>query len=407
MDAHRCRFVPYPASAVNALAFSHASTPWKKGPPPPSTLRLALGRANGDIEIWNPAHGFWAQETILRGGADRSIEGLAWTHDLEDDAPSPEAPPQAGKLRLFSIGYSAVITEWDLVTGRPLRHSSGNYGQIWCLSAQPRWTADSQAREEGDVRGNQHLAVGCADGSIALHATADDDLAYLKTLPRPSNPKARVLSLAFHGRTMVVAGYSDSTIRRFRTTGRGALLQEMSLGSSGAKSKGGASATLVWAVRPLDAHAVASGDSTGEIKIWDTRTATMLQRIQSHRADILDLAVSADGSLLMSAGIDRRTTVYRRSAADRDRWTETSHRRVHRNDVKALAAYEAKSLSIVVSGGLWLALVGGSQSSIALQASMQHQCSYHSGNSGRRTAELSPAFQQCLQSTVLPVKDYS
>ena len=314
---------------------------------------------------------------------------------------------QAGKLRLFSIGYSTVITEWDLASGRPLRHSSGNYGQIWCLAAQPRWTADVQPREDGDVRGNQYLAAGCADGSIALHSTADDDLVYAKTLPRPSNPKARVLSLAFHGRTTLVAGYSDGALRRFRTAGRGALVQEMSLGSSGAKTKSGASSTLVWAVRPLDAHAVASGDSTGEIKIWDTRTGTLLQRIQSHRADVLDLAASADGSLLMSAGIDRRTTVYRRSAPDRDRWIETSHRRVHRSDVKALAAYEAKGLSIVVSGGLWLAVFGTFGNSTVLQALMQHPCWYLSRSSAKRTVELCQAFQLCLRWTVLVSEDYS
>ena len=293
------------------------------------------------------------QETILRGGADRSIEGLAWTQDLEDA--DPDGKPLPGKLRLFSIGYSTVVTEWDLARGRPLRHSSGNYGQIWCLAAQPQWggaeVKRTAAPEEaaGDVRGEQQLVVGCADGALVVHSTSDGDLAFAKTLPRPSNKKARALSLAFQGRTRVVAGYSDGAIRIFRTTGRGELLREMAVGAT-ARAKGGS--TLVWAVRALDRNCIASGDSTGEIKIWDTRTATLLQRIQSHRADVLDLAVSADGAVLMSAGIDRRTTVYHRNAQDRDHWIEASHRRIHRNDVKALAAYEAKDISVVVSGGM-------------------------------------------------------
>ena len=90
MDKQRCRFVPYPAPAVNTIAFSHPSQSGKGRAAAPPTLRLAIGRANGDIEIWDPKSGIWVQETILRGGAGRSIEGLAWTHDLE----APFTPSQ-------------------------------------------------------------------------------------------------------------------------------------------------------------------------------------------------------------------------------------------------------------------------------------------------------------------------
>ena len=344
MDIHRCRFVPYPASPINAVAFSHPSTAWRTGPPPPSSLRLAIGRASGDIEIWNPRNGTWTQETILRSGVDRSVEGLAWTHDLEDDDDS------AGRLRLFSIGYSAAVTEWDLGRGCPIRHSSGGIGQTWCLTAQPRWRAEAKA-SEGDVKANQYLATGCADGSVILHSTADGDLTFLRTLPRPSNPKARALSLAFRSRTRLAAGYSDGVIRLFLTAGRGLLSGEMSLGaSSGATAKGGAT-TLVWAVQAIDENTIASGDSTGEVKIWDTRTRAMLQRLQSHRTDVLTLAASPDGTMLVSGGIDRRTTWWQRSVRDGDRWIEVSHKRMHRNDVKAMAVYEGGNMSVIISGG--------------------------------------------------------
>src|SRR4051794_18461089 len=103
MNIHRCRFVPYPPSTINALAFSHPSTNSRKGGPP-STLRLAVGRANGDIDIWNPLKGAWFHETTLKGGKDRSIEGLAWAQ--EPDEEDENGAILDGKLRLFSIGYS-------------------------------------------------------------------------------------------------------------------------------------------------------------------------------------------------------------------------------------------------------------------------------------------------------------
>ena len=350
MDIHRCRFVPYPASAINALAFSHPSTLRGEGHTP-SNLRLAIGRANGDIEIWNPLKGAWIQESILRGGKDRSIEGLAWTHDLEDETVDGKQLP--GKLRLFSTGYSTVITEWDLASGRPLRHSGGNYGEIWCLAAQPRWRPPglSDSKTEVEPRADQHLVVGCADGTLVVHSTADGHLKFLRTLSRPSGKKPRVLCVTFLGRDTVVGGYADSTIRVY-SIHNGRQVSSMSLGSG---KKGGPSEILVWSVKCLPNGTIVSGDSTGEVRFWDSRTFTVLQRIKSHRVDILDLAVSADGHTVFSGGMDRRTTMYQQMGGSgngqRSRWAEISHQRYHEHDVKTMATFESSDMSVVASGG--------------------------------------------------------
>ena len=347
MDIHRCRFVPYPAAAINALAFSHSSSVGRCAKLP-LTLRLAIGRANGDIEIWNPKGGIWVQEIIIKGGKDRSIEGLVWTHDLENE--TAKDGKSAGRLRLFSIGYSTSITEWDLALGKPIRHSSGNYGEIWCLAAQPRWD-DTGTGKEDALRGtevNQLLAVGCADGTLVLHSTMEGDLRFLRSLPRPSNLKSRVLSMAFQGRFKIVAGYSDSTIRIFETHGRGRLVAAMSLGAG---PKGGPREILVWSVKTLANGTIVSGDSTGEVKIWDSKTNSLLQRIRSHKADVLDLAPSLDGMTMLSAGMDRRTTVYHRTGKGKGRWEEKMHQRIHTNDVKAMASFEFGEMSVVASGG--------------------------------------------------------
>ncbi|KAL8956676.1 MAG: hypothetical protein Q9183_006245, partial [Haloplaca sp. 2 TL-2023] len=234
MDVHRCRFVPYPPSAINALAFSHTSslTSSSKGP---STLRLAIGRANGDIEIWNPLRGAWHQETIFRGGKDRSIEGLAWTQDPEETDKNGYILP--GRLRLFSTGYSDSVTEWDLSTGKPARHASGNYGELWCMAAQPRVPASDKTLANG-VNGGaqeeelqyQNLAVGCADGSIVLMSTADGDLKFQRTLTRPPKKNARVLSITWQNRHTVITGHADSTIRVFDAR-NGQQIRSMTLGA--------------------------------------------------------------------------------------------------------------------------------------------------------------------------------
>ncbi|KAJ9301862.1 hypothetical protein DTO271G3_728 [Paecilomyces variotii] len=355
MDIHRCRFVPYNPQAINALAFSHPPAADQAGRGIP-TLRLAIGRANGDIEIWNPLRGAWFQETVFRGGKDRSIEGLVWTLDPAEDNPDGSNSKLPGKLRLFSIGYSTAVTEWDLEQGRPARHSSGNYGEIWCLAAQPRWKATKRGKDgkllppaEGEYTG-QHLAAGCADGSIVILSTADSDLKFLRIM-RPSTKRARVLSITFQTRDIIVAGYADSSIRLFDIR-NGQLLRTVSLGRG---PTGGPKEILVWTVKCLPDGTIVSGDSTGEIRFWDAKNYSLIQRLQNHQADVLDVAVSADGETVISGGADQRTVVYRLKEGEkgdkRRRWAEVMHRRYHTHDVKTFAVYETKEISIVVSGG--------------------------------------------------------
>ncbi|KUJ23759.1 WD40 repeat-like protein [Mollisia scopiformis] len=342
MDIHRCRFVPYPPSTINALAFSHShiSKDQKTAPP-----RLAVGRANGDIEIWNPLKGLWLQETIIRGGKDRSIDGLVWTQDPNEDV---EGRTIIGKSRLFSIGYTTTVTEWNLETGRPLRNASGNHGEIWCIAAQPALLP----AEEEDIGSSaqwtgQSLIAGCTDGALVLYSTKDDDLQLQKVLIRPSSKKAKIISVAFQDRNIVVAGCTDSTIRIFdiRT---GALLRNMTTGSG---PKGGPKEIIIWCVKVLKSGNIVSGDSTGEVKIWDGKTFTMSQRIKSHKQDVLSLATSHDGSAIFSGGMDRRTITYKPVGKGKQRWAEVAHRRFHNHDVKTMASFEGLGMSVFVSGG--------------------------------------------------------
>lgn len=353
MDIHRCRFVPFPPQAINALAFSRPSDTQKQCP---RDQRLAIGRANGDIEIWNPAGGLWSQETTFRGGKDRSIEGLAWTQDLEDDGDEHVERKEVGKLRLFSIGFSSAVTEWDLALGVPARHANGNSGAIWCLAAQPRWESssaqdDDQNDSSGRARHDQYLAAGCEDGAIVLFSTEDGDLHYLRTIAKAPTKKPRILSITWKDRNTIIAGCSDSHIRVYDIRNR-QTIRNMSLG----KSAIGGNETLVWAVKCLPDGTIISGDSAGDLKIWDGNNYSLVQRLHCHEADILDITTNASGSMVISGGADRRTVVYKSIPAEKGnqnrRWAQIMHRRFHEHDVKTLVSFESQDLSLVVSGGL-------------------------------------------------------
>ncbi|KAF2643480.1 WD40 repeat-like protein [Massarina eburnea CBS 473.64] len=350
MDIHRSRFVPYPPSAINALAFSHEPS---DGESEPECLRLALGRANGDIEIWNPAGGAWLQEQVFYGGKDRSVEGLAWTQEPDGRDESGRRVP--GRLRLFSIGYSSSITEWDLATGLPARHSSGNYSEVWCFAAQPKAATSPQASAAQEEELPQKLIAGCADGTIVLLSTADNDLQFEKFVTRSTAKGARALSVTFKDRKIALAGFADSTIRVYDTR-NGYVIRNISLGGTG---PGGPKETLVWKVKCLANGDFVSGDSNGELRIYDGKNYSQTQRISAHEADVLDLAVSRDGTMIFSGGMDRRTCFYTSNkkyapGADNQggKWRKVSHQRLHDHDVKALATYDGANLSVLVSGGI-------------------------------------------------------
>jgi U3 small nucleolar RNA-associated protein 4 len=346
MDIHRCRFVPFPSSTINVLAFSHSQGSRENKA---TDLRLAIGRANGNIEIWNPLNGAWLQETILRGGKDRSIDGLAWIQDPEENDACGKVI--VGKLRLFSTGYTTTVTEWDLEKGQPLRQSSGNHGEIWCLAAQlpvSLGQKHSTGYSSSEQWLGQNLLTGCTDGAVVLYSTADQDLQLQRILVRPSSKKAKVISLVFQDRNIAVAGCTDSTIRIYdiRT---GTLVRSMSLGAG---PTGGPKETIVWAVKCLPNGNILSGDSTGEMRLWDGKTYSLIQRLKCHKQDILSLATSVDGSMIFSGGMDRRTVVYKQTGGGRSRWGEVTHRRFHSHDVKTMATFEGNGMSIVASGGI-------------------------------------------------------
>ncbi|EFQ30846.1 U3 small nucleolar RNA-associated protein [Colletotrichum graminicola] len=324
MDLHRCRFVPYPPSAINALAFSH---PVARSKNQAALSRLAVGRANGDVEIWNPLAGAWHQETVLRSGADRSVDGLVWVNEPEDD-----------RARLFSIGYTSAVTEWDLAAGRPLRHASGQHGDIWCLAAQP------PASPQDPVT---RLVAGTIDGMLALYSLEDGDLRFQRLLVKSPTRKAQMVSIAFQSRHVVVVGCSDSTLRAYDMR-NGSMLRKMGLGADLA---GGAKDIIVWSVKVLPSGDIVSADSTGQVCIWDGKTYTQMQRIQSHRQDVLSLAISADGSAILSGGMDRRTVLYKKTSGSGARWGKVWSRKYHDHDVKAMASFESSKMSVVVSGG--------------------------------------------------------
>ncbi|KAF2771137.1 WD40 repeat-like protein [Teratosphaeria nubilosa] len=338
MDVHRSRFVPYPTSAISALAFSRTSDAGFSEALP--TLRLALGRENGTIEIWNPLRGSWVQETVFVGDG-KGIDGLVWTQDPDEQDLEGKVIP--GHYRLFSIGSAPAVTEWDLETGQIKRRSTGNFDEVWCLAAQPRWKPSKKDEEPK----SQDLVAGCIDGSLVLLSAADDDLQFKRTLARVGGKRPTCLCVTYQNRDVALAGFGDSTIRVYDTR-NATMIRQMSLGGG---VPGHPKNAMVWKIKALPNGDIVTGDSNGNVCFWHGTNYSQLRRLTGHDTDCLDLVTSADGKTIFSGSITGKIAVYK-SADGRSSWAKTSHRRLHDGEVKAMASYDSKKgLSIVVSGG--------------------------------------------------------
>lgn len=101
LSIHRCLFVDWVPEAITSLEFS------------PSRSHLAVGRANGDIELWEVEN--WRVAAVLPGfGVESQSRSMVWIPcSVTQTVPAPI------EGRLFAAGLNGDVVEWDLKTLRP------------------------------------------------------------------------------------------------------------------------------------------------------------------------------------------------------------------------------------------------------------------------------------------------
>lgn len=247
---------------------------------------------------------------------------------------SDDEPP-----RLFSIGGSTSVTEWDLKTCLPISNYQANAGVIWSLAASPD---------------NKKLAVGCEDGSVILLDVSGGPgvIEQERILQRQSS---RILCLAWNGNDKLVGGLADARISVWSTKREtnGRILATVKVDKSKQRES-----TLVWSIKMVNERVMVSGDSTGSVKFWDAQKFTLLQSFSAqHAADVLCLAVDTSGRTVYSAGVDRKIMCYQVVNRNSGRWSAMGSSMVHGHDVRALALHEAATANFLVSGGVERTLV--------------------------------------------------
>jgi len=279
--------------------------------------RLAVGRSNGVVELWDTTT--WHLHSTTAGHTKRSIRSFLWVTAEEGSA----------KQRLFSAGLHREVSEWDLTTLTQLVSVASGGGPVWSLSSA-----------------GMRIFAACEDGTIRIFS-AEGEPGDLMLQGRLNVGKTRLLSVAYFGNDFLFAGGSDSRIAKWS-------MQTRTCEAAMQVEKARGAETLVWSLVALGDHGLASGDSLGLVHIWDPVACVVRYRFAQHQADVLTLAASPDGSVLLSSGVDAKISAFSKQSDGEERWVSSNAGYSHTHDVRAIAmdAGSGKFVSGGVSGVL-------------------------------------------------------
>ncbi|KAJ2006425.1 U3 small nucleolar RNA-associated protein [Coemansia thaxteri] len=353
MQVHRCRFVDYVPQSINAIKFAPSTSAYPY---------VAVGRANGDIELWR-TKGNLVHEKTIPGIASGSLETLTWAHqteltadDLEFFDTDKERSDARARLvesapRLFSAGLNAVIVEWDLAKLVPKSAVDSFGGAVWCMA-----TNHAQTK----------LAVGTEDGHIRIFDITNGGLVYKSCFDKINS---RILSVAWsQDDKTIVTGSADSCVRIWDAKTRHTVTR-MTLPKEGRDS------TLVWSVIVLKSGTIVSGDSRGRVTFWDSVMHVVEQDFRALGADVLCLTADDSGHTVFASGVDPKITQFKLLAGSSvvdaatssnsngigsgkkklsirsKKWQLAGFRRYHTHDVRAIAVSSHLPSDLIISGG--------------------------------------------------------
>jgi U3 small nucleolar RNA-associated protein 4 len=359
---------------------------------------LAISREGGSVELVSVDEK-WKCVGIVEGLKDRNVDAMTWicgsslTEEHNDKTPIKTTRDEGKKYfcsehqmvektilkrQLIGASRDGTIFEIDFMTKRHVGVIGSGGGAVFCLTS----LCPCCHSQDKSMACNRLIAAGCEDGSVRIYSVKEkmhgdseiiqSSLELVSTLP---NVGSAVLSIAWTpgplskgivGSTLF-AGVGDGTIRKFECipsnkvsklsesaphySSTGIVLNDQSLeGGLGyvwksalrmtVENRGRRVATKIWALQALNDGTIVSGDSMGNIQIWDIISGTMIQSFEHNvnKADVLDLAVSFDQSKIMASGVDSKVVCLERvPSSSTSQWVITCQQRPHTHDINSLA----------------------------------------------------------------------
>ena len=338
LELHRGRFVPWAPAPIVALAAGRVRPGAAPGAEPGAREGgvLAVLRQCGAVEVWQQGcgTGTWHRARTLPGASGAAPTAAAWL-------PPPPGPHNgAAHFRLLTAGLDGAVVDWDVQSLRPRLAADTAGAAVWGLAAVDAHGADAVERARAALRapleaaglaGGTFVATACDDGAVRVLAVDADRIAPVRKLG-PAD--GRVLCVEW-GRAGAALFCGDSRgMLRCYDVGSG-----REVWSTDAKADG--QSPCIWCVKSLADGTVVTGNSFGQVQLWDGEHGTLVQAFHNHRADVHALAVSEGEDAIFSAGADCQVSMFARIAGAAEgggaAWSFVDKKRPHSHDVKALA----------------------------------------------------------------------
>lgn len=313
---------------------------------------VGVAREDGCVELWS-AGAPTSATAGKRGGAWERLACVPGREEMRGVTSLALLKQGAGKdarPRVLVAGLDGLVSLLCPVGLRRIGRADSAGGSVWAMAVRPRGEADGE--EDEDV-----LALACEDGAVRLFVVDANGVRFHRAFQRAATQRLLCVAWRGDGGALAVGG-ADGCVRVYDAkSGRErARITASAKASASLGSKGLAQASedaCVWSVAFITGGAVATGDASGAVQLWDAATGSRLASFEAHEADVLALCASQSGRKLYSTGIDTKVCVYEevRRGKGMTSWVFRGFKRPHTHDVRALALVPVAQEPLLLSAG--------------------------------------------------------
>ena len=285
----------------------------------PGGKRVALGRGNGAVELWDLQTGKFLQKLeghggdvayvgavswsptgkwFATGGADeylriwdaatgeliRELKGPAQRSGDSDMVDSIRAlDVSADGSRILSAGKGDSVQLWEVDTGKLVRTYPAHSWNVLAAA----FAADGK-----------RVVSGSVDGDWCVWDPRTGQRIQPEPAPWPGRSPITAILAGRDGRWLATGG-GDGSIK----------LWDAGTGEELRKPSGHTDQVTCLVADPRGAW-IASGSADTTVRLWDARSGTARQILRNHQRMTTALAVTPDGRRLVSGSSDKRVTVW-------------------------------------------------------------------------------------------------
>ena len=220
---------------------------------------------------------------------------------------------------LISCGVHGSVHMWDTETLDEVSSVESSQGAVWDMAMK----GDKLylATETGSV-----VVVELSEGQMRVSG-------FLRSGSKSNTTSvARALSVCIEGEYLFV-GTANGTVSRWNIP-TGSCDSTFSIPSKNDIP------ILIWSLLACGNGLLVSGDSTGTVSLWDSKSCTLVQSRQDHQGDVLVMHMTRNNDLFTS-GVDARVARYKISG---DRLNFVSISALLSRDISALVTCDKKLL---------------------------------------------------------------